>query len=110
MAQEKVLDLGSGELDVRYAIGNDRTFSLTITDKLTGLPKDLTGYTFSAGIVSPAISFTVTNTVPLTGVIQVTIASTATVALLLGGRYRWYLKYTLLTKVRTYLEGWFFVV
>jgi hypothetical protein len=105
-----VLDLGYQVLDIRYTYGNDRTFSLTITDKLTGLPKDLTGYTFTSGIISPAISFTVSNSVPTTGVITVSISATSTSALVTNGKYQWYLKYTLFGQVRTYLEGQFLVV
>jgi hypothetical protein len=104
------LDLGYAGLDIRYTYGDDRTFSLTITDKITGLPKDLTSYSFTSGVISPAISFTVSNSVPLTGVITVAISASGTTALVKNGKYSWYLKYTLSGKTRTYLEGQFLVV
>lgn len=104
------LDLGYAGLDIRYTYGDDRVFSLTLTDKATGAVKDLTGYTFTSGIVSPAISFTVDNSAPTTGVITITISASSTTALVKNGKYSWYLKYTLSGKVRTYLEGQFLVV
>lgn len=110
MSYSPVLDLGFATQDVRYSQGDDRTFTLTIKDKDTGLPKDLTDYVFSAGIISPAISFTVTNSAPTTGIITITIPASLCNGLTKNLAYRWYVKYVLQTKTRKYIEGNFFAV
>lgn len=105
-----ILDLGYATQDIRYTKEDDRTFTISITDQITGVAKDLTGYTFSSGIIYPAVSFTVSNLVPLTGVITISITATSISALTTDGQYTWYLKYVKDTKTRTYLEGKFILV
>lgn len=110
MSYVPVLDLGYADQDIRYAKGNDRTFTVLFTNKTTGLPVDLTGYTFTSGVDSPSVSFSVSNSAPTTGQITVTITSAMTTALLVAQRYTWFLKYVYSSSHKTILAGRFMVV
>jgi len=108
---DKELDLGFKELNIRFVKGNDRSFNLAFTSKSTGLPRDLTGYVFTAGLIGiTGGDFAVSNDVPLTGVITITIPSSVTTPLQVDGQYKWYLDYTFATKLRTLLRGVFKLV
>lgn len=109
--QNKELDLGYAEQNIRFAKGNDRSFNLAFTNKSTGAPRDLTGYVFTAGLIGiTGGDFTVSNDAPSTGIITVTVPASVTTPLQLKGNYRWYLDYTFATKLRSLMKGAFKLV
>lgn len=99
------LDLGYKEQNIKYAKGNDRSFSLIFINKETNLPQDLTDYVFEAGIISPEIDFVVSNDNPTTGKIIILISASSTLDLNVNQSYPWYLNFTVDSKVRTLLKG-----
>lgn len=105
MSYVPVLDLGYADQDIRYSLGDDKSFTVTYKNKTTGLPVDLTGCTFTAGVISPAISFTVFNSVPATGVITVNIYGSSVSALQLNGKYKWYMRYTYGGRSMKHMQG-----
>lgn len=110
MPYAPILDLGYIEQDLRYSQNDVRGISITYTDKVSGLPKDLTNYVFTAGIISPAVSFTCTNSAPLTGVMTINISAENTSTLVKGGKYRWYVTYVFQGVTRKNIEGDFILV
>ena len=110
MSYAPILDLGYIEQDLRYSQGDARGISITYTDKVSGLPKDLTDYVFTAGIISPAISFTTDNSNPTTGIMTINISSANTSTLVKGGKYRWYVTYVYSGVTRKNIEGDFILV
>ena len=100
-----VLDLGYVTQDIRITKGDDITFTMSFVDKSTGIAKNLTGYTFNAGMINPTVTFTVTNLVPTTGVITVSISGASLYGNTIGEKYVWSLSYALSGKTKTVMKG-----
>jgi len=74
---------------------------------------DVTGYTFSAGVIvddTTTVSMTVTTVTASTGVIKAVLASTSIDTEVVPGTYTWYLKWTDASGyIRTIIAGNFFL-
>ena len=110
MSYVPVLDLGYKDQDIRYSLGDDKSFRVIYKDSSTGLPKDLTGCTFTAGVLSPVVNFAVSNSEPLLGIITVTITGSDMSSLALSGRYQWYLQYTYGGRTMKHMQGQFLTI
>jgi hypothetical protein len=98
--------------DLQATKGDDFNMPITFKDNTTHLPIDLTGYTFSAGVIMPegaiVVDITVTNIDLATGKIKLSLTDIQTTLLL--GKYKWFLDWTYGSDTRRIFLGIFEVI
>jgi hypothetical protein len=99
MSTPTIYDQTPAQMTLKFVKGDMVSIQLTFN-------KNLTGYTFSSGILgTPSPTFTVTNIDLPNGIVSITLSSTDSNTLSLANNYTWFFKWTTGGATRTVLDG-----